>query len=99
MAKFKTSTLVVCGFLVGAHPGHLHHEEAEAELKVRLGLPQEFPFQLNSRTISVPMTAAKNSKRYLFPAVVIETSTKQAKLLREAFFSLPKPVVAVASYP
>jgi hypothetical protein len=29
MTKFKCATLVVCGFLVGAHPGHFRREDAE----------------------------------------------------------------------
>jgi hypothetical protein len=53
LAKFKIATLVVCGFLVGAHPGHLRRNEAEQELRIRLRLEEDFPFQLSSRTISV----------------------------------------------
>jgi hypothetical protein len=33
MAKFKCDTLVVCGFLVGAHPGHLRREDTEQEYR------------------------------------------------------------------
>jgi hypothetical protein len=97
LTKFKSSTLVVCGFLVSAHPGHLRREDAEVEFRKRLGLAPDYPFQLNSRTISVPTQADKDSGRYSFPTVVVETSTKEAKHIREAFFGLPKPADAVVS--
>jgi hypothetical protein len=50
--KFKTSSLVPCGFLLGAHPGHMRRDEAESELGVSLGFPakEELPFQLSSRS-------------------------------------------------
>lgn len=97
MTKFKRSTLAVCRFLVGAHPGHLRREDAEAEYRKRLDLADDFPFQLTARTVSVPMSSEKNAERYSFPAVVVETSTRQAKVLRETFFGLPSPAVAIAS--
>jgi hypothetical protein len=99
MAKFKSATLVVCGFLVGAHPGHFRRDDAEKELRVRLQLPEDFPFQLSSRTITVPKESTKESQRYSFPAVALETSARQAKKLREAFFALPAPAKAKAEYP
>ena len=97
LTKFKTDTLVVSGFFVGAHPGHLRREDAEQELRTRLNLPPEFQFQLSSRTISVPMPNGTN--RYSFPAVAIETSARLGKRLREAMFSLPKPSDAKRQYP
>jgi hypothetical protein len=48
LTKFKSATLVVCGFLEGAHPGHLCREDAEVELHDRLQLPTDFQFQLSS---------------------------------------------------
>jgi hypothetical protein len=99
LTKFKSDTLVVCGFLHGAHPGHLRREDAESELMQRLNLEKEFPFQLSSRTISVPIDNSKDAKRYSFLAVAVETSVRQAKHLREAFFSLPKPEISKAKYP
>jgi hypothetical protein len=52
--KFKTDTLVVCGFLLGAHPGHLRHDEAKEEFRGSLSMDSDdLPFQLSSRTISV----------------------------------------------
>jgi hypothetical protein len=99
LTKYKSATLVVCGFLVGAHPGHLRRDDAEKELRSRLQLPPDFPFQLSSRTISVPMDNSKEADRFSFPAVAIETSTRQAKTLREAFFSQPKPSVAAEQFP
>jgi hypothetical protein len=76
LAKFKSATLVVCGFLVGAHPGHLRREDAKTELRQRLELEPDFPFQLSSRTISVRMISDKDSQKYSFPAVAIETSVR-----------------------
>jgi hypothetical protein len=90
---------VVFGFFLGAHPGHLHREDAEKEFLARLELPTDFPFQLSSRTISVPIDSSKDSKRYSFPAVVVETSARQAKRLRESFFSQPKPEISKAKFP
>jgi len=72
LAKFKSATLVVCGFLVGAHPGHLRREDAERELRERLQLSDDFPFQLSSRTISVLKDSSKEAERYSFPAVACE---------------------------
>ena len=97
--KLKTDTLVACGFLVGAHPGHLRRTDAEAEYRKRLDLADDFPFQLTAHTVSVPMPSEKNAERYSFPAVVVETSTRQAKVLRETFFSLPSLAVAIALHP
>jgi hypothetical protein len=51
--KFKTDTLVVCGFLVGARPVHFHHDEAEEEHKGSLSLdPDELPSQLHQAHLS-----------------------------------------------
>jgi hypothetical protein len=56
------------GFLVGAHPGHLHRDEAEEELQGSLGLSEgELPFQMTSRTTSVP-TQEGSTQRYSFQA-------------------------------
>lgn len=98
LTKFKTDTLVVSGFLVGAHPGHLRREDAEEELRKRLNLPPDFPFQLSSRTISVAIANGRE-ERFAFPAVAIETSAKFSKKLREAFFAQPKPADAKIDYP
>jgi hypothetical protein len=77
--KFKTSTLVACGFLVGAHPGYLRRDEAEQELRVSLQLQQEdskaeeenIPFQLSSRTTTVAIQDGEK-ERYEFQAIVVE---------------------------
>jgi hypothetical protein len=98
--KFKTSTLVPCGFLLGAHPGHLRRDEAESELHVSLGFDDEdeLPFQLSSRSVSVPIQEGKTD-RFVFQAVIVETSTQQAASLRERFFSLGNPEQAQQKYP
>jgi hypothetical protein len=98
--KFKTSSLVPCGFLLGAHPGHLRRDEAEVELRVSLGFStdEELPFQLSSRSVSVPIQEGKPD-RYAFQAVVVETSVPQASVLREKFFSLGIPTKAVENFP
>jgi hypothetical protein len=89
--KFKTETLVACGFLVGTHPGHLRREEAEEELRGSLGLDKgEIDFQLSSRSISVPIKEGDTSC-YSFQAIIIETSTKLASTLHERFFELAHP--------
>jgi hypothetical protein len=98
--KFKALSLVPCGFLLGAHPGHLRRDEAEDELRVSLGFSsdEESPFQLSSRSVSVPIQEGK-PERYAFQAVVIETSTQYAASLWEKFFSLANPTQAVKEYP
>jgi hypothetical protein len=98
--KFKTSSLVPCGFLLGAHPGHLRRDEAEAELKVSLGYEteEEPPFQLSSRSVSVPVQEGK-PERFLFLTVIVETSTQQAASLKEKFFSLGNCEKAQQKFP
>jgi hypothetical protein len=97
--KFKTDTLVACGFLVGAHPGHMRRDEAEDELKVSLDMEStNIPFQLSSRSISVPIREGDPS-RYSFQAVVIETSVQHAQSLREKFYKLDPPDKAQTDYP
>jgi hypothetical protein len=98
LTKFKSATLVVCGFLVGAHPGHFRRDDAEIELRSRLHLPEEFPFQLSSRTITVPKDPGKHAERFSFPAVAIETYTRHAKNLRKSFFLQPKPAEAALHF-
>jgi hypothetical protein len=70
--KFKTSTLVPCGFLHGAHPGYLHLDEAEDEIRKYLNITNELEFQLSLRTISVPIMEG-NPEKFAFPAVVVKT--------------------------
>jgi archaellum component FlaC len=97
--KFKTDTLVACGFLVGAHPGHLRRDEAEEEFRASLEIDSEsLPFQLSSRSISVPMKEGDKS-RYGFQAIVIETSTQYVPILREKFYALDHPNTAREVFP
>jgi hypothetical protein len=36
----------MCGFSLGAHPGHFHHDEAEVEFRGSLGRDSDdLPFQ------------------------------------------------------
>jgi hypothetical protein len=97
--KFKTATLVSCGFLVGAHPGYFRRDEAEKELRISLNIAaDELPFQLSARTASL-LAKQGSSVKYAFQAVVVETSATSAKQLREAFYNLQKPSIAVRKYP
>jgi hypothetical protein len=97
--KFKTATLVSCGFLVGAHPGYFRRDEAEKELHSSLNIAaDELPFQLSARTASV-LVKQGSSEKYAFQAVVVETSATSAKQLREAFYNLQKPSITVRKYP
>jgi hypothetical protein len=97
--KFKTDNLVACGFLVGAHPGYLRRDEAEEELKASLDINSaSLPFQLSSRSISVPVKEGELG-RYSFQAVVIETSTRNAAAVREKFYELDNPTKTQEVYP
>lgn len=97
--KFKTDTLVPCGFLLGAHPSHLRRNEAEEELRGSLGLEDDsIPFQLASRQISVPISEGSR-ERFAFQAVVVETATASAATLRERFYELENPSSATLIYP
>jgi hypothetical protein len=96
---FKTDTLVACGFLVGAHPGHLRRDEAEQELQASLQTtPEELPFQLTARTISVPVHE-NQPERYSFHAVVVETSISHVAPLKEKFYNLGHPSIAKQKFP
>jgi len=96
--KFKTDTLVVCGFLLSTHLGHLRRDEAEVELRGSLGLDlEEFPFQLSSRTISVPIKEGE-SGCFSFQAAVVETAAQHANHLREKFYLLEDPKRAAVTY-
>jgi hypothetical protein len=70
----------------------MRRDEAELELGISLGFNsnEELPFQLSSRSVSVPIQEGK-PERFVFQAVVVETSTQQAASLRERFFSLGNP--------
>jgi hypothetical protein len=96
--KFKTDTLVACGFLVCAHPGHMRRDEAEQEMWSSLNLGDEVQFQLSSRTVTVPM-GSNTKERYSFQVVIIETAANQARKMRESCFALPKPSVSREYYP
>jgi hypothetical protein len=97
--KFKTDTLVACGFLVGSHPGHLWWDEAEEELRESLEIDSDqLPFQLSSCSISVPIKEG-STNRYSFQAVVVETSTQYASTLREKFYALDHPSTAREIFP
>jgi hypothetical protein len=98
-SKFKADTLVSCGFLVGAQPSHFRRDGAEEELRASLGItPDSLPFQLSSRSISVPMKEGDPSQ-YCFQAIVIETPTQHAQTLCKKFYDLDQPTKAQANYP
>jgi hypothetical protein len=59
--------------LVGAHPGHFRRNKAEEELHGSLGIePEEIPFQLSARTISVPLQEG-DPIRFSFQVVIVKT--------------------------
>ncbi len=78
----------------------MRRDEAESELGVSFGFSakQELPFQLSSRSVSVPIQDGK-PERFAFQAVVVETSTQQAASLREKFFSLGDPKQVQQKFP
>jgi hypothetical protein len=95
----QTETLVACGYLLGAHPGHLHRDKVEEELWGNLSLePNELNFQLSSRSISVPIKEGEPG-RYSLHVVVVETASKDAAALRERFYERQHPDKARDIYP
>jgi hypothetical protein len=86
--KFKTDNLVPCGFLFGAHPSYLRRDEAEQELQACLNItPDSLPFQLLSRSASVP-TSDNPSVRYHIQAIIVKTSTRHAASLNKKLIKL-----------
>jgi len=85
--KFKMDTIVPCGFLLGAHPGFFRRDKAEKEFQTTLNFTDPIPFQLFSRSVSVPISSQKQD-RFSFQAVVVETSVAHAAALWEWFYSL-----------
>jgi hypothetical protein len=64
--RIKVDTLVACVFIHGAHPGYLRRNEAEKDLWKCLNKEsmELIPFQLSSRTVTVPI---KDGKPVIFP--------------------------------
>jgi len=92
--KFKTDTLFPSGFLLGAHPGSFHHDDAEADLTPNVSpLDDPIDFQLSSRSVSVASSPQKGAPRFSFQAVVVESLANQAAKVRERFFSLNPQVL------
>ncbi len=58
----------------------------------------EIPFQLSTRTITIPITDEK-PERVSVQAVVVKTSVEHAAMLQECFYSLGAPVLAHQVYP
>lgn len=75
--KFKTDTLVCMRFSCCGTPW-IPEEGWSGEGTQDLNLNEELPFQLSSRTVTVPIDQGSH-ERYSFQAVVIETSAKDAK--------------------
>ena len=55
-------------------------------------------FQLNSRTITVPISY-KKPNRYAFQEIVVETSTEDATQVVEKFYSMDNPLRAKLKNP
>jgi hypothetical protein len=84
---------------IGAHPGFLCCTEAEEKLLGSLGLDEgQIPFQLTSRTISVPIQDGAPI-RFGFQALVIECSAADAPKLKERFYELDRPTPKSKLYP
>jgi hypothetical protein len=59
---------------------------------------QDLPFQLSSRTISVPISEGK-PERFAFQAVIIEISAKHVADLQERLFALGDPTILQRHFP
>jgi len=82
-----------------AHPAFFCRDKAEDELTCSLDLDDTpVPFQLSSRTISVPMVEG-NPQKFTLQAIIVKTSTSHAGTLRERFYNLENPATAVLNYP
>ncbi len=86
--KFKTETLVPCGFLVGALPGYLRRLEAEVELHASLGLDAgEIPFQLGSLCRTTPSNPSSAKKPFSLAIIIGAQSVRGIKPMVGLVFS------------
>jgi hypothetical protein len=61
--KFKTDTLVPCGFLLSALPGFSCHNEAELDFKTNISPENSpVPLQLSLQSVSVALSSCTTNR-------------------------------------
>ena len=96
--SFDAETVVLLGYLQGAHPDAARLTDLTKELKERLKLREGIDFQLSPRNLTVQDSSATKTK-YNFRAIAVETDGKMAAELRENFFRLGDPKIEKHSWP
>ena len=95
---FDADSISLLGYLHGSHPDAARLVDMTNELKIRLQLPDDIDFQLTPRNLFAIDSQATKTK-FSFKAIAVETDSKMAGPLREAFFRLGDPKVAKHKWP
>ena len=90
--SFDADTVVLLGFLMGAHPDAARLLDMQNELTERLNLPEKVDFQITPRTLTAVHNSVTKNK-FSFKALAVETDGKMAGAVREALFRLGDPMV------
>ena len=96
--SFDADSLVLLGYLQGMHPDAARLDDLTRELKERMQLPENIDFQATPRNLSA-LDSQVTKTKFGFKAIAIETDSKMAGALREAFFRLGDPKVAKHQWP
>jgi hypothetical protein len=96
--SFDADTIVLLGYLHGEHPDAARLIDITKELKERLNLKEGIYFQAVPRNLGV-LDSQVTKARYGFRAIAIETDSKMAVDVREAFFRLGDPKVEKHKWP
>eukprot|EP00590_Aulacoseira_subarctica_P007474 CAMPEP_0172436854 /NCGR_PEP_ID=MMETSP1064-20121228/71944_1 /TAXON_ID=202472 /ORGANISM="Aulacoseira subarctica , Strain CCAP 1002/5" /LENGTH=632 /DNA_ID=CAMNT_0013185283 /DNA_START=74 /DNA_END=1972 /DNA_ORIENTATION=+ len=96
--SFDSDTMVLLGFLLGAHPDAARLLDLTNELTERLNLPDKIHFQLSIRNLTAIHSTATGNK-FGFKAIAIETDGRMASAVREALFRLSDPKVEKHRWP
>ena len=97
-SSFDADTMVLLGFVLGAHPDAARLLDLTNEYMERLNLPDSINFQLSIRNLTaIHSTVTRN--KFGFKAIAVETDAKMASSVREAFFRLGDPKVEKHKWP
>ena len=96
--SFDADTMVLLGFMLGAHPDAVRLLDLTNELTERLNLPDNINFQLSIRNLTAIHSMVTRNK-FGFKAIAVETDAKMTSAVREAFFRLGDPKVEKHKWP